>query len=73
MVNSQEELSHQKDVFSQFCIHNSTMNVSEALKKELTLDKQEEQKSDPTWNDSCVAAMCHHVDADETQIKFEIT
>jgi hypothetical protein len=44
------------------------MNVSEALKKEFTLDKQEEQKSDPTWNDSCVAAMCHRVDADETQI-----
>jgi predicted FMN-binding regulatory protein PaiB len=42
------------------------------LKKPLTLDKQEERKSDPTWNNLSVAAKRCRVDEDKTQIESEI-
>jgi len=44
----------------------------EALKKQLTLDNQEEQESDPTWNNLSVAAKLLRIDEDEMQIESEI-
>jgi len=43
------------------------------MKKQLTLDKQEEQESDPAWNTLTTAAKCRPVDKDKTQIESEIT
>jgi len=40
--NYLEEFHPHKDVFSRFCSSKSTKQVSEALKNQLTLDKQEE-------------------------------
>jgi hypothetical protein len=44
----------------------------QALKKQLTLDKQEEQESNPAWNKLSAAAKRHRVDKDKTQIESEI-
>jgi len=48
------------------------MKVSEALKMQLTLDKQEERESHPAWNNLSAAANRRHVDEDTTQIESEI-
>ena len=72
MENYLEEFHRHKDVFSRFRASKSTKKVSEALKKQLTLDKQEERESDPAWNDLSAAAKCRRVDEDKTQIKSEI-
>jgi len=47
MENYLEEFHCHKDVFCRFRASKSTKKVSEALKKQLTLDKQEERESDP--------------------------
>jgi len=73
MENYLEEFHSQKDEFSPFCGSKSTKMVSEAFKKQLTLDKQEEWVSDPTWNNISVAAKSHRIDEDKTQIKSGIT
>jgi len=72
MENYLEEFHYHKDVFSRFRTSKSTKKVSEALKKQLTLDKQEERGSDPTWNDLSVAAKRSHVDENKMQIESEI-
>jgi hypothetical protein len=68
MENYLEEFHCHKDVFSRFRASKSTKKVQEALKKQLALDKQEERKSDPPWNNLSVAAKCCHVDEDKMQI-----
>jgi len=70
--NYREELLCHKDVFSRFRASKCTKTVSEALKKQLTLDKQEEWESDPTWNNLSAAAKCCRVDENRTQIDSEI-
>jgi len=72
MENHLEEFHCQKDVFSRFRASKSTKNVLEALKKLLTLDKQEERESDPTWNNLSVAAKRRRVDEEKTKIESEI-
>jgi len=72
MENYLEELHHHKDVFSPFHASKST-KVSEAFKKQLTLNKQEEQESDPTWNNLSVAAKSRCMDEENTQIMSAIT
>jgi len=39
--------------------------VSEALKKQLTLNKPEERESDTMWNNLSAAAKHHRIDEDE--------
>jgi len=68
MENYREEFHRHKDIFSWFRNSKSTKKVSEALKKQLTLDKQEEWESDPAWNYHSVAAKRRRVDEDKTQI-----
>ena len=72
MENYLEEFHRHKDVFSRFRASKSTKKVSEALKKQLTLDKQEERESDPAWNNLSAAAKRRRVDEDKTQIESEI-
>jgi len=72
MENHLEEFYHHKDVFSPFRASKSTKKVLEALKKHLTLDKQEEQESDRAWNDLSAAAKHRPVDVDKMQIESEI-
>jgi hypothetical protein len=72
MENYLEEFHRQKDVFSRFCASKSTKKVLETLKKQLTLDKQDEWESDTAWNNLFAAAKRHHVDEDKTQIDSEI-
>jgi len=70
--NYLEELHRHKDVFSWLGACKLTKKVSEAFKKQLTLNKLEEWKSDPTWNKLCAAAKRHHVDEDTMHIELEI-
>jgi len=70
--NYLEEFHCQKDVFSGFHASKSTMKVSEALKNQLTLDNQEERKSDPAWNNFSAAAKHRRIDEDKMQIDSEI-
>jgi hypothetical protein len=64
-----EEFHRHKDSFIRVRTSQSTTKVSEALKNNLTLDKQGEWKSDPAWNDVSVAGKCRHVDEDKMQIE----
>jgi len=72
MENYLEEFHSHKDVFSQFHASKSTKKVSEALKTQLTLDKQEERESDPAWNNLSAAEKHRCVHEDKTQIESEI-
>jgi len=72
MENYLEEFHRQIDLFSPFRASKSIKKVLDALKIDLTLDKLEESKSDPTWNILSVAAKCRWVDEDKTQIQSEI-
>jgi len=73
MENCLEEFHHQhKDAFSRFWASESSKKVSEALKTQLTFDKQEEWESDPASNNLSAAATRHHVEEDKTQIHSEI-
>jgi len=72
MENYLEESHLHMNVFSWFHTSQSTKKVSEALKKHLTLNRQEEQESDPAWNNLSVAARRRCVDEDRTQIMSEI-
>jgi len=47
--------------------------VSEALKKQLTLDYHEEQESDSARKNLSTAAKRHRIDQDKTQIESEIS
>jgi len=67
-----EEYHRQKDDFSRFCTSESTKKVLEGLKKQLTLEEQKEQESDPSWNNLSAAAKRRRVDADKMQIRSEI-
>jgi len=69
MENYLEEYHCHKDVFSSFRTGESTKKISKDLKKQLTLDNQEERESDPTWNNLFAAAKCRHVDEDTMQIE----
>jgi hypothetical protein len=72
MENYLEEFHCHKDVFSQFRASKTTKKVLEALKMQLTLDKQEERESDHAWNNLSAAAKRCWVDEDKTQIESEI-
>jgi hypothetical protein len=72
MENYLEEVHRHKDVFSRFRASKSTKKVSEALKKHLTLDTQEQQEGDPALNNLSAAAKRRRVDEDKTQIESEI-
>jgi hypothetical protein len=67
-----EEFQRHKDVFSRFSTGKSTKMVSKALKKQHTLEHQEERGSHPAWNNLSVAAKCCCIEEDKTQIKSEI-
>ena len=67
------EFHHQKDVFSLFRASKSTKKVSEALKKQLTLGKQEDRESDPASNNLSAATKRHRVDEGKTHIESEIS
>jgi len=66
------EFHRHEDVCSQFCAIKSTKKLSEAMKKQLTLQIQEHRESDPTLNSVPAAAKRHHVDEDEMQINSQI-
>jgi len=70
--NYLEEVHRHNGVFSRFCTSKSTKNVSEALKKQLTLDKLAEQESDTAWNNHSAAVKRHGIDEDTMQIMAEI-
>jgi hypothetical protein len=72
MENYLEQFHRHKDVFSRFRTSKSIKKVSEALTKQLTLDKQEERESDPGWNNHSTAAKRRRVDEDKTPIESEI-
>jgi len=72
MENLLEEFHCQKDVFSRFHASKSTTKVLEALKQQVTLDKQQEGESDPTSNNLSAAVKHHRVDEDKTQIESQI-
>jgi hypothetical protein len=70
--NNQEECHLNNDVCSRCWASESTKKVSEALKKQLTLNKLEDWESDPGLNNPSAAAKHHRVDEDEMQIESEI-
>ena len=72
MENYVEEFHRHKDVFSQFRASKSTKKALESLKKQLTLDKQDKQESQPAWNYLAVAAKRNQFDEDKMQIESEI-
>ena len=72
MQNYWKNFHYHKDVFSQFFASKSTMRVWEALKNQLTLNKQEEQESDSTSNNLSMAAKCYHVVDDTMLIMSEL-
>jgi len=72
MENHLDEFHHHKEVFSRFCASKSTKKFSEALKQQLTLDKQEERQSDSACKNLSVDAKCRRIDEDKTQISSEI-
>jgi len=72
MVNYLDECYRHNDVFSQFRTIKSAKKVLEALKNQLTIDKQEEQKRDPARNNLSVDAKRRDVDEDNVQIESEI-
>jgi len=65
MEDYQEEFHRHKDVFSRFRASISTKTVSEAVEKQLALDKQKERESDPAWNNLSAAAKHRCVDEDK--------
>ena len=67
-----EELQFSKEVFSQFWASTSTMKVSGALKKELTLHNQEERESDPVWNNRLAASKNRLIAENTTPSEWEI-
>jgi len=66
-----EELHCHRDVFSRFRASKPTQKVSEAFKRQLTLDKHDEQEIDCAWNNVSAAAKRSCVDEDKTQIESE--
>jgi hypothetical protein len=72
MGNYLEEFHCQKDVFSRFRACESTKKDSESLKMHFILHKQEEQESDPAWNNLSVVAKRCRVVEDKPQIKSDI-
>jgi len=72
LENYLEKFHCLKSIFHRLRASESTKKISEDLKKQLTLDKQEKRESDPTWNNLSAAAKCRHVDEDNTQIESEI-
>jgi hypothetical protein len=72
MVNRREEFHRHNDVSTRFCARESTKKFSEALKKQLTSDKEEERESDPGWDNLSAAAKLRRFDDDKAQIKPEI-
>jgi len=72
MGNYLEEFHHHKDVFSRFRASKSTKMVPEAIKTQLTLDKQEERESDHAWKYLSAAGTRRRVDQDIMQIESEI-
>jgi len=70
--NHLEECPGHKDVFSWFHTSESTNMVSEAVRKQLTIANQEEQKSDPAWKNISTAAKCRRIDDDTTRIESDI-
>jgi len=72
MENYLEAFHRHNNVFSQFCTSKSTKKVLEALKKQLTLDEQEDRESDPASNNLSAATKRHRVDEGKTHIESEI-
>jgi len=68
MENYLEAFDCHQDVFTQFRVSKSTKQVTEALKVHVTLRKQEEWKSDVTWNNLSVEANRRRIDEAKTQI-----
>jgi len=68
-----EESLHPKDAVCRSHTSKSTIMVSEPVNQHLSLDKQQEQDSNPAWNNHSVAATCHHIKDDETWTQSEIT
>jgi len=64
MENYLRKIHHHKNVSSRFRASETTKKVLEALKTQLTLEKKEEQESDPAWNNLSVAAKRPCVDED---------
>jgi len=64
-----EEFHRHKDVLSRFRTTKSTKRVSEALKKQPTLNNLEGWENDPAWNSVSAAAKRRHVDEDKMQIE----
>jgi len=67
-----EEVHCHEDDFIWFRASKSPQKVSEAMKMQLTLDEQEEWRSDRAWNNLSVSAKCRRVDEESTQIESEI-
>jgi len=67
-----EEFHCHGDNFSRFHASKSTKKVLEALKKQLTLDRQKERESDPAWNNLSAAPKRRRVDEHKMQIESEI-
>jgi hypothetical protein len=67
--NYLHKFGSQKDVFSNCCPSKSTNKVSEALKTQVALVKQNEWESDPSWNNFTAAAKNHCIDEHKIQIK----
>jgi hypothetical protein len=72
MENYLKEFPCHKDVVSRFRTSKSTKKVSEALEMQLTLDKYEEQDSEPACYNLSAAAKRRHVDEERMQIESEI-
>jgi len=72
MENYLQDFHHYNDIPSQFHTSQSTNKVSEDLKKQRSLDKQEEWEWDPAWKRHSAAAEGSHIDEDTTQMESEI-
>jgi len=72
MEDSLAEIDYHKDVLSRFCASKSTKMVSEASKKQLTLDNPEKWEGDPGWENHCAAPKCRHVVEENMHIKSDI-
>jgi len=67
-----DKFHYHKDVFCRFCSSKPTTKVSEAMKKQRTLFKQEERESNPAWNNHLEAAKRRWVDEHTLEIELDI-
>lgn len=72
MEKSLQQIDCHSDVFSPFHAIKSPKEISDPMKKQLALDTEQNQDSDPAWKDHSPAAKHCRIDEDKMQIESKI-